>query len=271
MPIYKSDLIQSGFSADPRGFSAEIMAAYFFFPPIEKVDTFKMEIPFVYKDHDDAEYIATAYVREVDGKFYFTAVDPVDGDGCSWAGMWRGGIIEYPDPCEMVKSVEFIQKRIAEIRKGYKVKQCANSPIRFVYVIKSDHGYKIGITHLPEKRSRLIGTHLPFKSNVIRLYPTKKQTTREIEKWIHGYFKQKRLNGEWFALDDIDIAKIDALMLLSDSVYNPGIIDDKEGEKPSPMDFSAAVEMGEWAASLKKSLTQIIIERKSFSDFASDN
>lgn len=254
MAISKSDLIQSGFSADLSGFSANIIYKHFLFPPLEKVDTFKMEIPFLYEDHDDAEYIATAYVREIHGKFYFADVNPVDGGNCLWAGNRHGGIDEYPEPCEMVGSVEIIRKRISAIRKGYKVKQCAASPIRFVYVIKSDHGYKIGITHSPEKRSSLIGTHLPFKSDVIRVYPTKKETTREIEKWLHKYFKEKRLNGEWFAIDDVDLDKIDALMVLSQSVYTPGLIDDDEIEDPGPMAFSAAIEKGEWVNEFKNRL-----------------
>ena len=249
MPIFKSDLIRMGFSCDTSEFSSRTIDQHFVFPPLEKVDTFKMDIPFTCKDHDNAEYIATAYIKEANGKYYFDFSDPVDG----WSPMWKAEQVHPSECCDVVRRVEDIEPIMSAIKKTYNSRQSLRSVVRFLYVIKSEYGHKIGITHSPEKRGSLIGTHLPFKSEIVRLYPTKKENTREIEKWLHRYFREKRLNGEWFAIDASDIAKIDALILFSNSAYTPG---DFGIESKDSISFETAIKKQELILRLKNSLVR---------------
>lgn len=87
----------------------------------------------------------------------------------------------------------------------------------FVYVITSHnhYGYKIGITNDPTIRAKIIGTELPFKTSIIRLYPFDKDHALITEKFYHELFETKRLNGEWFNLDIDDIDLMDNLFFSS--------------------------------------------------------
>lgn len=80
----------------------------------------------------------------------------------------------------------------------------ATERLGYVYVVKSDRGfYKIGRTINPENRRRTFEVKLPFEVEYLALI--KAFDMVELEKLLHRRFSKKRVNGEWFMLDEDDI------------------------------------------------------------------
>lgn len=73
----------------------------------------------------------------------------------------------------------------------------------YVYLIHSDHGVKIGKSKTPRNRIKNVSTQMPF--NVKKTESFKVNHMSNCEKYLHDYFKEKRLNGEWFDLNNKDI------------------------------------------------------------------
>ncbi|OEU65670.1 MAG: hypothetical protein BA863_12490 [Desulfovibrio sp. S3730MH75] len=71
----------------------------------------------------------------------------------------------------------------------------------WVYVVGNakEGKYKIGMTRRsPEKRINEFSPLLPFKTEIFALCPT--TNAYELEKELHGKFRNNRTNGEWFNL-----------------------------------------------------------------------
>jgi len=79
----------------------------------------------------------------------------------------------------------------------------------FVYVIRSDYGYKIGKTVNLKDRTRLFAVKLPFPIS-IEHYAWFDDYT-QAERSLHLTYQSKRLEGEWFDLAPADLAAIKAL------------------------------------------------------------
>jgi hypothetical protein len=80
----------------------------------------------------------------------------------------------------------------------------------YVYVLQSPTGYyKIGRTRNPQNRIQTFGVLLPFE--VAYLYVIATTNMVLLETRLHQRFAEKRAGGEWFALDENDIAYIAAL------------------------------------------------------------
>lgn len=73
----------------------------------------------------------------------------------------------------------------------------------FVYMLKLGKRYKIGKTFSVPRRHREISLELPDKPDAVHSIRT--DDPDGIEKYWHGRFDKKRTNGEWFALDLMDI------------------------------------------------------------------
>jgi hypothetical protein len=76
----------------------------------------------------------------------------------------------------------------------------------YVYVLKSAYGFKVGRTRNVPSRMRAFGVHLPIMYTI----PLCAWFDDHIdaESRYHRLFSDKRINGEWFALDDHDIELI---------------------------------------------------------------
>ncbi|MEK6243687.1 MAG: GIY-YIG nuclease family protein [Pseudomonadota bacterium] len=72
-----------------------------------------------------------------------------------------------------------------------------------VYVIKSPYGYKIGKSRRLRDRVQLFNVKLPFPIEVIVSGWCEDYTLEETE--LHGLFHAKRLEGEWFDLNESDL------------------------------------------------------------------
>ncbi len=80
----------------------------------------------------------------------------------------------------------------------------------YIYVLKSEYGYKIGKTVNLKDRIRLFGVKLPFKFELILTGLVENCSKAEAE--LHRRFSHKRLEGEWFELTPTDVDQIEAYL-----------------------------------------------------------
>lgn len=73
----------------------------------------------------------------------------------------------------------------------------------YVYLIQSEHGYKIGRSNNPDNRFKAFETKLPFDVELICVHKTDDMIA--LERRLHDRFADKRLNGEWFDLSEGDV------------------------------------------------------------------
>ena len=78
----------------------------------------------------------------------------------------------------------------------------------YVYVIKSDHGSKIGRSVNVKSRTQLLGVMFPFDSEVVHYGHVSDYIA--VERHLHRKYANKHIRGEWFDLSDEDIAEIAA-------------------------------------------------------------
>lgn len=76
----------------------------------------------------------------------------------------------------------------------------------YVYLISSPHGYKIGKSRTPKKRYSVLKVAMPFSTRVVCVIETYKMS--QLERDLHQRFDDKRINGEWFNLNDADVTYI---------------------------------------------------------------
>ena len=76
----------------------------------------------------------------------------------------------------------------------------------YVYLIESKYGYKIGKSVNIKSRTNLFSVKLPFPIKLIH-YAWFEDYSR-VERDFHERYFDKRLEGEWFALDQEDINEI---------------------------------------------------------------
>lgn len=80
----------------------------------------------------------------------------------------------------------------------------------YVYFVQEymNGSFKIGKTKNLEKRMNVFGVKLPFENKLIFLIKTGNHHQTEVA--FHKHFSNKRLEGEWFALNKSDLAWIKA-------------------------------------------------------------
>jgi hypothetical protein len=100
--------------------------------------------------------------------------------------------------------VEICRNYIASLRKKDSIhSESANTPIGYVYLMKSGRYYKIGRSNIVEKRKYEIGIKLPEELKSI--HEIKTDDPNGIEAYWHNRFKDKRKQGEWFDLSASDV------------------------------------------------------------------
>jgi hypothetical protein len=104
----------------------------------------------------------------------------------------------------LVPSYKFPVRKVKKTRTRFEFNWC------YVYLMKdtSNGYYKIGISNTPEYREKTLQSEKPtIELLASTKYPTRK-IAEAIESALHTAYSQQRLRGEWFKLDDIDVAAI---------------------------------------------------------------
>jgi hypothetical protein len=99
-------------------------------------------------------------------------------------------------------------EKVIEFRKsGYVAREICGQQYEkcgYVYVIRADTGhYKIGRTNNVPNRMKLFAVKLPFNFEIITHFPC--EDMYEAESHLHDFFSEKRVNGEWFTLNQDDV------------------------------------------------------------------
>jgi hypothetical protein len=74
----------------------------------------------------------------------------------------------------------------------------------YVYLVKMGRHYKIGMTNSVGRREYELNLQLPERTELIHVIAT--DDPLGIEEYWHKRFVAKNTNGEWFALDSVDVA-----------------------------------------------------------------
>lgn len=81
-----------------------------------------------------------------------------------------------------------------------------NREAGFVYILKSEFGYKIGKSKDISKRNKIFEVKLPFPFKITHYIKTIHYHL--LEKQLHEKYHDKLINGEWFELNENDINEL---------------------------------------------------------------
>ena len=80
----------------------------------------------------------------------------------------------------------------------------AKSQAGYVYLLKGGDHYKIGLSKDANRRMEEISPKMPFETELICTVST--EDMYALEAALHELYADKRANGEWFELDEADVA-----------------------------------------------------------------
>ena len=82
---------------------------------------------------------------------------------------------------------------------------------RFIYIIKCNNFYKIGLSNGSENRLKMLQIGNPYPLELVGKFPS--FYAPEVERKIHQTFKRKHHHGEWFKdIDNNDIKMIEEII-----------------------------------------------------------
>jgi hypothetical protein len=79
----------------------------------------------------------------------------------------------------------------------------------YVYLLRGDNCYKIGLSNNVYRRWKEVSPKLPFETEIVTMIAT--EDMYKLEASLHKKFSGKRMNGEWFDLDNEDVEYIKKL------------------------------------------------------------
>lgn len=121
---------------------------------------------------------------------------------------WLGILEPFAEDPEIAETIAFLKGDREPPQKEPRPKT-KRSTAGYVYLIRCGEHYKIGITKTVSRRLTQFSTKLPVKPELVCSIPSPDMYT--LEKELHNRFADKRSNGEWFALDDNDVAYISGM------------------------------------------------------------
>lgn len=84
----------------------------------------------------------------------------------------------------------------------------------YVYLMKDNHTefYKIGISKDPKYREKTLLSQKPSIELIYKREFVDRELSLVMEKTLHNYFNHKRVRGEWFDLDKMDLVKFKSVL-----------------------------------------------------------
>lgn len=89
--------------------------------------------------------------------------------------------------------------------------------MKFVYILKSKLGFKIGRTKNLDDRGSIFNVKLPFKWYFYFICGVKHP--KKIEKFLHFMLKSKHINGEWFDLNEFELKTVKQFILNNSNYF----------------------------------------------------
>ena len=94
-----------------------------------------------------------------------------------------------------------MEKVFRETTKGNSTKKK-----EYVYLLHTEHSVKIGASNNPTQRTSTLGTQIAFEILETDIFEVEDQF--KTEAYLHGKFKDVRVNGEWFKLTKDHVEEI---------------------------------------------------------------
>lgn len=107
------------------------------------------------------------------------------------------------------RAIEHLTEVLAIEQSKPRLEESNQDVSGYVYLIKSDSYYKIGVSQDVRQRIKQLGTLPPFDIKLICTIRT--DSAYNLESQLHEQFEEKRVNGEWFELEDNDVEYIKEL------------------------------------------------------------
>lgn len=136
---------------------------------------------------------------------------------------WRTGEFTQRDLASKYHlSCGLINRMVKHVNKDISFKSPRFYTVKnYLYLITAnefDGLVKIGITNCLNDRIKQLQNGCPFKLFLLRKYEV--ENANAIEAMLHSFFFRKRLEGEWFRLDSLDISYIDSALENVSEVVN---------------------------------------------------
>jgi hypothetical protein len=117
---------------------------------------------------------------------------------------------------------------------------------QYLYLIKCQQYYKIGVANDVQSRLAQLSTGNPFELEPLTVSSFNNASV--VEAALHQCFASKRTRGEWFALTQDDLATFDKIVILLGGGGAPdmsGVVNDSEIEEAEEIQ-KAVLDDGEW-------------------------
>lgn len=112
---------------------------------------------------------------------------------------------------EIQKQYPLAARAILTVYRRISVNGCIKREPGYVYIMwaKDSPYYKIGKTSNPHRRLGQIAPKMPFTTEIACVIKTDNMTV--LERHMHECYEPYRVNGEWFLLDQSDVAHYTAI------------------------------------------------------------
>jgi hypothetical protein len=114
-------------------------------------------------------------------------------------------LVDYTDPTGRKLPCYELSKKFADrflTKHRFKAKR---KKTKYIYILKCDIAYKIGVAGSVASRLRSCQTGNPLK--ITCEYSRLVRNPKTVESLLHTLFSEKRMSGEWFALNSRDVIK----------------------------------------------------------------
>lgn len=149
------------------------------------------------------------FAEDVVERYMLDAIFSDIFDNLQWSGIKTRTRLVRPTPRETPVPIPAAYPDGAPLFGLPVVRPSSNPTAGYVYLIWSKYGYKIGKAINVRNRTRLFEVKLPFPITV--MHYARFDDYSQAEHALHRHFHEKRLEGEWFELDDDDVAFIRTL------------------------------------------------------------
>mgnify|MGYP001561247789 CR=1 FL=1 len=113
--------------------------------------------------------------------------------------------------------------------------------MKYVYIAQLNEHYKIGFSGNPSRRVKeLIPTKFPIPYNVELVCKGLSDKPHHIERYLHWKFASVRVNGEWFRLNETQLAEAHEIILSGEAPPIP--VEPKPEREPMSLDDIRAVQ-----------------------------
>lgn len=147
-----------------------------------------------------------SFINSKENEWYFTKIHTA-------YDYELDGEVDYKIIINLIKNKWFLgEKQIKNLKDLEHFSLIEEEKCGFVYIIKSELGYKIGKSKNLDSRTKIFNVKMPFKWHYERIYVLRDYSY--FEKFFHDCLNYKHINGEWFDINEYDLSVIDKFIQL---------------------------------------------------------